>query len=76
MQAELEALDPIGYAGVNVTSAGLSAQYEKMWRISFVGSPVEGNVESIQVSHLPVFAVPGIPTENNPRCARPDLIHR
>lgn len=48
-QAELEGLDPVGYAGVNVTSAGLSAQYEKMWRISFVGSTVEGDVEAMQV---------------------------
>lgn len=48
-QAELEGLDPVGYAGVNVTSAGLSAQYEKMWRVSFVGSTVEGDVEAMQV---------------------------
>ncbi|CAM9800578.1 unnamed protein product [Ectocarpus sp. 6 AP-2014] len=48
IQAELEALDPIGYLGVNVTSAGLSAQYEKMWRVSFVGSTVEGDVEAMQ----------------------------
>lgn len=48
-KAELESLDPIGYLGVNVTSAGLSAQYEKMWRVSFVGSTVEGDVETMQV---------------------------
>lgn len=51
-QAELEALDPIGYLGVNVTSAGLGAQYEKMWRVSFVGSTVEGDVEALQVNEL------------------------
>lgn len=49
-KAELESLDPIGYMGVNVTSAGLSAQYEKMWRVSFVGSTVEGDVETMQVN--------------------------
>ena len=48
-KAELESLDPIGYLGVNVTSAGLSAQYEKMWRVSFVGSTVEGDVDTMQV---------------------------
>lgn len=51
-QGALESLDPIGFMGVNVTSAGLSAQYEKMWRVSFVGSTVEGDVEAMQVSLL------------------------
>lgn len=49
-QVELEGLDPIGFAGVRVTSAGLSAQYERMWRVSFVGSTVEGDVEALQAS--------------------------
>lgn len=52
LQEALESLDPIGYMGVNVTSAGLSAQYEKMWRVSFVGPTVEGDVEAMQVSLL------------------------
>lgn len=49
-QAELESLDPIGQDGVNVTSAGLGKQYEEMWRVSFVGTTVEGDVEAMQVS--------------------------
>lgn len=50
LQAELESLDPVGRLGVNVTSAGLGMQYEKMWRVSFVGSTVEGDVEALQVN--------------------------
>lgn len=49
-QAELESLDPVGYLGVNVSSAGLSAQYERMWRVTFMASSVEGNVEAMQVT--------------------------
>lgn len=56
-QAELEALDPIGQDGVNVTSAGLSAQYEKMWRVTFSGSTVEGDVETLQVTSTLIVAL-------------------
>lgn len=33
-----------------MTSAGLSAQYEKMWRVTFGGYTVEGDVEAMQVT--------------------------
>lgn len=56
-QAELEAMDPIGQDGVNVTSAGLSAQYEKMWRVTFSGSTVEGDVETLQVTSTLIVAL-------------------
>lgn len=34
-----------------MTTAGLSAQYEQMWRVSFIGSTVEGDVEAMQVNN-------------------------
>lgn len=33
-------------------SAGLSARYERMWRVSFLGSTVEGDVEAMQVGSV------------------------
>ncbi|CAM9541561.1 unnamed protein product, partial [Phaeothamnion confervicola] len=48
--AALARLDPIGLGGVNVTLASLgSYAEERMWRVTFVGASVEGNIEAMQV---------------------------
>ena len=49
-QTELELLDPIGQGGVAVTAETTGLEpYETMWRVSFVGDTVAGDVEALQV---------------------------
>lgn len=50
LKTELEGLDPIGPGGVTVNEETDGVEsYDTMWRVTFDGATVEGDVEALQV---------------------------